>query len=268
MADESGKPKKSGSPYIPIAVALFIGIVIGGALFSSDDVEETVERQLSAAQNEMNEQLAAARSEVDEQITAARGEIDEQITAIGERADAAGEEIARLDPVEEGLAALDSAGEEISARLDSLGESVEESMSAQTEAGERVEFLESRVQTMAGQMSQIVSRLQEVESRPAAASAMGSSETGDEAAAEEPADSEPEPASTASLGFGQVGSVGGTQVFVSRLDAGAGEVGVMTLDGRSGTVGMDAPFDLGDDCSLMLTGIEDGTAQLASNCAS
>lgn len=237
MADESTDKKPS---YLPIAGALFFGIVVGTAMSGGDEAAFRVKKELE-------ERVATAEAQLAEARDAAASAVD---SAAEKAAQAA--ETAKAEATEQ-IAALEE-------RLASAADSAD---------AEELEALRNRVQVMAEQMAAMITQMREggvamapPEQAPATAPAEDAAAgDGAEALAAEIGED------GLVLAVGQTGSVGDTRVFMSRIDSEAGAARVMVVGEGPTMIGGDmAQVELANGCTLSLAGIADNRAYLATAC--
>ena len=250
MADEKSKDSEKKPSYLPIAGALFLGIVIGSALGSGDEaalrVKRDLEEQLAAAETQAREALSAAEEAAESAASAASNEAAEQV------------------------AALENKIGDIESALSGAGDS------------EEVAAIRNRVQVLAEQMAETIARMQSGQSTAAGAAASGDAASGDGDGA--PAASASDGEATESggmevaaledeigddgmvLAVGQTGSVGDTRVFMSRIDSETNEARIMVVGDGPATLGRDTgPIEVAG-CTLSLAGVADRRAYLKTDC--
>ena len=238
MADESTDKKPS---YLPIAGALFFGIVVGTAMSGGDEAAFRVKKELE-------ERVATAEAQLAEARDAAASAVD---SAAEKAAQAA--ETAKAEATEQ-IAALEE-------RLASAADSAD---------AEELEALRNRVQVMAEQMAAMITQMREGGVAMAPPEQAPAEAPSDDAAAGDGAAE----ALTAEIGedglvlaVGQTGSVGDTRVFMSRIDSEAGAARVMVVGEGPTMIGGDmAQVELANGCTLSLAGIADNRAYLATAC--
>jgi hypothetical protein len=244
MAEDTSKDSEKKPSYLPIAGALFLGIVVGAALGSGDEaalrVKRDLEERLEQAQQAAAEAVAAAEQ-------AAEGAASQAATAASEQVTALEGKIGDLE------SALAEAGD-----------------------SEEVAAIRNRVQVLAEQMAATIAAMQ-------SGAGMAPAASGDGAPAKPAAEAAPQAAQGGDadvaaleeaigadglvLAVGQTGSVGETRVFMSRLDSEAMEARVMVVGQGPATVGRESgPIEVGGGCSLSLEGIADRRAYLKPSC--
>ena len=231
MAEDSEKKPS----YVPIGVALFVGIVVGTLLGSNDD------------------EIRGLARDVEDRIA----EVEETTLAIGAGAketayEAARELESRVDEVE---SAAEQGAAELAERLDAVESGAEEAASESVEA---VEALNKRIDVLAQQMADIV-----IASRSGGGSSAAPAETemGSDAGAEAAPELEGTP-----LSVGQTAAFGDVRMFLSRIDAEAGQAHVMVVGGGREVVGGSAgPLETGG-CTIMFEGVDGATAYFTSDC--
>lgn len=285
MRDED-RHRPNYAKYAFPAAGLALGLLLGAWLFSGPDPVRVADQRVSQARADIGAELEAARGEAREGLDALRAEAQQGIDALRGEAEEIGRELGRLDPVEQGQQALRQAADEAGRRLQQLETRIGEALDlgeAGEEAGRRVEALERRVQTMADQMARMIQRMQSGGMSGGAqggTSQGGMGQTGmdqsglDQGGVDQSggdrlsalARAAAEPAGEAvTLRFGEVAEVGGRQLFVSRIDPGAAEVGVMVIGGDASDLGEGDSVAVGG-CEMRLDRVGDGEAEFTRRC--
>jgi hypothetical protein len=246
MSEDSASKKPS---YLPIAGALFFGIVVGVAMSDGEEAALGVKRDLEARVAAAEEAVAAA-----EQRAAAA--VESAQAAVSSGADQAAQTVA------EQVAALESKMAEMT-----------ESVSVDVTGDEAFNALNSRVQVLAEQMAGIIGEL-----RTGVAAPAPSAPAGESAPAEAPPAEAAPAADTAALeakigesGFaiavGQTGEAGDTRVFMARIDTAADSARVMVVgEGPSIITVGGEPLTLENGCALTLEGLADRRAFISVAC--
>ena len=249
MADETSKDGEKKPSYLPIAGALFLGIVVGSALGSGDEaalrVKRDLEEQLAAAESQAREALSAAEQAAESAASAASNEAADQV------------------------AALESKIADIEAAVSEAGDS------------EEVAAIRNRVQVLAEQMAETIARMQSGAASAAGsgaqAAASGDGDGAPAAPAAEDGSAEEGGMDVAALqqaigedglvlAVGQTGSVGDTRVFMSRIDSDAMEARIMVVGDGPATLGRDSGSIAVAGCDLSLAGVADRRAYLKTAC--
>jgi hypothetical protein len=233
----SEQPKKN---YVPIAVAVFIGVMVGALMSSGDDkAERALAKRIAALETEL-----AAKAPVAEAAPAA-----------------AAAPVAEAAPV---VAAL---SEEEAARLAALEAKAAELAAATA----TTEALGDRVTVLGQQMAQIVAAIQSGGAAPAATPAAPAADPAPAAAPAE-ASADAGAALAAKIGetglvlsVGQTGAAGDVRLFLSRVDAEANLVRVLVVGAGPQDVGSDA-VTLANGCAVSLAGVVERKAYIAVDC--
>jgi hypothetical protein len=266
----SDKPKSSSTPIIPIAGALFLGIVVGNIMSDGDKAAEKVKRDLEARVVAAEEAVAAAESRAADVLSGA----EEAVAAAEAKAAEAlaNAEAAIASGSEETLAA---AGEQIAA-LEAKLEEMMASADVDVEGDEAFAALNNRVQVLAEQMAGIIGMVRSGEAAPAA---MGGTETAAAPAAEAPAETAEATGGDAdalaeaigesglALAVGESGDAGDARVFMARVDSEAGAARVMVVGEGPSLLQANGPVvELQNGCALSLKGVADHRAYIAVAC--
>jgi hypothetical protein len=264
----SDKPKSSSTPIIPIAGALFLGIVVGNIMSDGDKAAEKVKRDLEARVVAAEEAVAAAESRAADVLSGA----EEAVAAAEAKAAEAlaNAEAAIASGSEETLAA---AGEQIAA-LEAKLEEMMASADVDVEGDEAFSALNNRVQVLAEQMAGIIGMVRSGEAAPAA---MG--ETAAAPAEEAPAETAEATGGDAdalaeaigesglALAVGESGDAGDARVFMARVDSEAGAARVMVVGEGPSLLQANGPaVELQNGCALSLKGVADHRAYIAVAC--
>lgn len=228
---------KTNSIYY-IAGALVVGALVGSAVASRDDGEwAALERRIMALEGQAAE---AGDSGADAAAAAAQSAADAAASGLAELQ-------ARVD------AMASETADALAAAADTAGDATADSVAA---VGDRVSVL-------AQQMAAIVGRIEEMGSAATPGSAAAPAADAEAAPAEEEAAAAPAPApepetveipeGAVEVAVGQTAQIGGTGVFLSRVDAEAGTAQVLIVGSGPATVsdGSD-PVTLSDGCTLKL----------------
>jgi hypothetical protein len=274
--------------------ALALGLLLGAWLFSGPDPVRVADERVAEARAEIDAELAAARGEAAQGLDALRAEgregfetlraeAQQGLDALRARAEELGREVERLDPIEQGQQALRQTADEAGRRFDELetrlGDALdmgESGQRAREEAEQRVAALERRLQTMADQMARMIQRMQggmasggagtETGDRAArggtGAAAPATERSGDSALARAAASPEGE---RMTLRFGQLTRVGGRQLFISRVDPDAGEVGVLVIGGEASDLAEGDSVSVGN-CEMRVVRVGQGEAEFMRRC--
>jgi hypothetical protein len=232
MSADAAEPKKSSSAILPVAGALFLGVVIGAAMNSGDDAALKVKRDLEARVEAAESAAAAA---------------------------IANAEAAANSGVERAAATVS----ELQGKLEAVAAEAAASSDA-----EMVDALNKRVQVLAEQMAAMISAMQAGGAMPAPAKPAAAPA---EAEASAEGDPEALAAAIGESGLilavGQTGAVEGARVFMSRIDAEAGAARLMVV-GEGPTIigGSDGAVTLSNGCVLTLEGVADRRAYISVAC--
>lgn len=278
------------TPYVKIALAVAIGIMVGAIVSSgdTDDVRALNARiaELEGAAAAQAEQLKAAAADQAAALeTATASQLEEIRAAAGEQAAAIAQRVdelaARLGdlpevdvdgaiaPIEEALTADKGAIAEIREQLTALREAAPD---VDEEAEAAFKALSDRVDTLAQQMGQIIT------------SGLNSGSLTPPPVAPKPTPSpaaptpapEAGPAGTATaepgevgllLSVGDTGTVGESRIFVSRVDAAQMAVRLMVVGEGPRMLGKGyGPLKMANGCSVSLKSIVDGMAMVVADC--
>jgi hypothetical protein len=94
MAEDKSEDSEKKPSYLPIAGALFLGIVVGAALGSGDEAALKVKRDLEGRLAAAEQHLAAAEGRVEEAVAAAQ---EASSSAVDQATSAAVEQLAALE---------------------------------------------------------------------------------------------------------------------------------------------------------------------------
>ncbi|SDZ93153.1 hypothetical protein [Rubrimonas cliftonensis] len=239
---------KTNSIYY-IAGALVVGALVGAAVASRNDGEQAA---------------------MERRIVALEGQLAEAGDAGADAAAAAAQSAA--DATASGLAALET-------RVDTMASETADALAAAADTAgdataESVAAVSDRVSVLAQQMAAIVGRIEEMgsaaapgassgaapEAAPEAAASEGGAASAEAEAAAAPApepETEPEtvviPEGAIELAVGQTAQIGGSGVFLSRVDAEAQSAQVLIVGaGRATVSDQSDPVTLSDGCTLKL----------------
>jgi hypothetical protein len=253
MSADDAEPQKSSPPYLAIAGALFLGVVVGAAFQGGDDAALKVKRELET------------RVEAAEAAAAAAQERAAAAIADAEAAAAAGAE-----------QAAQSAAAQVSEFQSKLDEVAAEA--AASGDAEELKALSSRVQVLAEQMAAMIASAQSGGAMPAPAETPAAEPAAEAAPADEAGEAAPsadaETLAAAigedglALAVGQTGAVGEARVFMSRIDAETGEARIMIVGEGPTLIGGGAgPVELANGCAMSLEGVADNRAYIKVDCA-
>jgi hypothetical protein len=278
------------TPYVKIALAVAIGIMVGAIVGSGDseDVRALNARiaqleEAAAQQAAELEAAAASQASALEEATASRLEeiknaAGEQAAALAARVDelaASLGEVPEVDidgaiaPIEEALSADKGAIAEIREELAALREATPD---VDEEAAAAFDALSKRVNTLAQQLGQVItSGLNEGTLTPPPAAEPA---TSPEAAPAETPAAEPSAAPATEpgevgfmLSVGDTAMVGDSRLFVSRIDAAQEAVRLMVVGDGPRMLGKGyGPLEMANGCSVTLKNIVDSMAMVVADC--
>jgi hypothetical protein len=261
------------TPYVKIALAVAVGIMVGALVSSGDSAEmRKLERRVVEMEQAAEQQAAELANAAQSQAAELRSAAAEQVNAFGAKLDELAAQVEGLvtgeetpAPVEEAVSASQQAIAELRGQLDEMAGQMPD-----VQADEAFAALSDRVDTLAQQMGQMITSglAGKPQTPPGGATGTDSSVSTDAAPGEQPPEATVEPEEVGLLlGVGDTGTVGNRRLFVSRIDPDREAVRLMVVGDGPRMLGKGfGPLDLGNGCTVTLKGIVDRMALVVGNC--